>query len=221
MATQSAAYTGQWNSRIWQYTETAVCTAVDESNNKMETDSNAGPAGPDPPWVPERAAPWRPPVRSPSPWGLQSAHPPSPFVVIRRGTRLLEGGGNVRLCLPLPLFPCPYMVLPVSQSLLVQSVSAVCLDYVPGVSSYVSLYIVCSAPCYLWIIVNVMCFKLVWMSFPVFLYPVLCVRHPLNTLFVISSSPRSWIPVWTVTTALLLALINSILFDAYTMGLIN
>ncbi len=67
------------------------------------------------------------------------------------------GGGNVRLCLPLPLFPCPYMVLPVSQSLLVQSVSAVCLDYVPGVSSYVSLYIVCSAPCYLWIIVNVMC----------------------------------------------------------------
>ncbi len=32
------------------------------------------------------------------------------------------------------------MVLPVSQSLLVQSVSAVCLDYVPGVSSYVSLY---------------------------------------------------------------------------------
>ncbi len=64
---------------------------------------------------------------------------------------------SVRLCLPLPLFPCPYMVLPVSQSLLVQSVSAVCLDYVPGVSSYVSLYIVCSAPCYLWIIVNVMC----------------------------------------------------------------
>ncbi len=63
----------------------------------------------------------------------------------------------VRLCLPLPLFPCPYKVLPVSQSLLVQSVSAVCLDYVPGVSSYVSLYIVCSAPCYLWIIVNVMC----------------------------------------------------------------
>ncbi len=59
----------------------------------------------------------------------------------------------VRLCLPLPLFPHPYMVLPVSQSLLVQSVSALCLDYVPGVSSYVSLYIVCSAPCYRWIIV--------------------------------------------------------------------
>ncbi len=48
--------------------------------------------------------------------------------------------GGVRLCLPLPLFPHPYMVLPVSQSLLVQSVSALCLDYVPGVSSYVSLY---------------------------------------------------------------------------------
>ncbi len=30
----------------------------------------------------------------------------------------------VRLCLPLPLSPHPYMVLPVSQSLLVQSVSA-------------------------------------------------------------------------------------------------
>ncbi len=125
--------------------------------------------------------------------------PPSPFDVIRRGTHLLEGGGNVRLCLPLPLFPHPYMVLSVSQSLLVQSVSAVCLDYVPGVSSYVSLYLVCSAPCYRWIIVNVMCVKLVWMSFPVFMYPVLCIRHPLNTLFVISSSPRSWIPVSTVT----------------------
>ncbi len=52
------------------------------------------PESPDPPWVPERAPPWRPPVRSPSPWGLQSAHPPSPFDVIRRGTRLLEGGGG-------------------------------------------------------------------------------------------------------------------------------
>ncbi len=47
---------------------------------------------------------------------------------------------TVTVCLPLPLSPHPYMVLPVSQSLLVQSVSALCLDYVPGVSSYVSLY---------------------------------------------------------------------------------
>ncbi len=47
---------------------------------------------------------------------------------------------GVTVCLPLPLSPHPYMVLPVSQSLLVQSVSALCLDYVPGVSSYVSLY---------------------------------------------------------------------------------
>ncbi len=97
---------------------------------------------------------------------------------------------SVRLCFPLPLFPCPYMVLPVSQSLLVQSVSAVCLDYVPGVSSYVSLYIVCSAPCYLWIIVNVMCVRLVWMSFPVFLYPVLCVplsiKYPVCYILVSS-----------------------------------
>ncbi len=47
---------------------------------------------------------------------------------------------GVTVCLPLPLSPHPYMVLPVSQSLLVQSLSALCLDYVPGVSSYVSLY---------------------------------------------------------------------------------
>ncbi len=38
------------------------------------------------------------------------------------------GTTTVTVCLPLPLSPHPYMVLPVSQSLLVQSVSALCLD---------------------------------------------------------------------------------------------
>ncbi len=38
--------------------------------------------------------------------------------------RLFVNKYTVRLCLPLPLSPHPYMVLPVSQSLLVQSVSA-------------------------------------------------------------------------------------------------
>ncbi len=33
------------------------------------------------------------------------------------------------------VFPHPYMVLPVSQSLLVQLVPALCPDYVPGVLS--------------------------------------------------------------------------------------
>ncbi len=41
------------------------------------------------------------------------------------------------------------MVLPVSQSLLVQLVPAVCLDYVPGVSSQFYLFLVCSATCFL------------------------------------------------------------------------
>ncbi len=70
------------------------------------------PELPAPPWLPERAPPWRPPVLSclRVPWGLQSAHPPSPFDVIRRGTRLLEGGDNVRLslsvsCVSPPLVP--------------------------------------------------------------------------------------------------------------------
>ncbi len=42
---------------------------------------------------------------------------------------------SVTVCLPLPLSPHPYMVLPVSQSLLVQLVPALCPDYVPGVLS--------------------------------------------------------------------------------------
>ncbi len=47
------------------------------------------------------------------PWGLQSAHPPSPLDVIRRGTRLLRGGGNVRLCLPLPCVSLPLCYVPI------------------------------------------------------------------------------------------------------------
>ncbi len=38
-------------------------------------------------------------------------------------------------CLVSPFLLCPYMVLPVSCSLLVKLVPAVCLDYVPVVSS--------------------------------------------------------------------------------------
>ncbi len=53
------------------------------------------------------------------PWGLQSAHPPSPLDVVRRGTRLLGGGSNVRPVSPCLVSPCllyPYMVLPISCS---------------------------------------------------------------------------------------------------------
>ncbi len=79
---------------------------------------------PAPPLVPERASPWRPPVLSPCP-----LKPPE---------RSPWGGGNVRPvspCFVSPFLLCPYMVLPVSCSLLVQLVPAVFLDYVPGVSN--------------------------------------------------------------------------------------
>ncbi len=73
------------------------------------------PELPAPPWLLEWAPPWRPPVLScvRVPWGLQSAHPPSPLDVIRRGTRLLRGGGNVRLCLPLPCVSLPLCYVPI------------------------------------------------------------------------------------------------------------
>ncbi len=45
-----------------------------------------------------------------------------------------------------PSILCPYMVLPVSCSLLVQLVPAMCLDYVPAVPHYFCLFIVCPAP---------------------------------------------------------------------------
>ncbi len=50
------------------------------------------------------------------PWGLQSAHPPSPLDVVQRGMCLLGGGVwgfNVRTVSPCPVFPlllCPYLV---------------------------------------------------------------------------------------------------------------
>ncbi len=49
-------------------------------------------------------------------------------------------------CLVFPSILCPYMVLPVSCSLLVQLVPAMCLDYVPAVPHYFCLFIVCPAP---------------------------------------------------------------------------
>ncbi len=75
------------------------------------------------------------------------------------------GGGNVRhvsLYLVSPFLLCPYMVLTVLVlSLLFQLIPALCLDYVLGVSSKFSLFIVCSAPCFLSVIirqtVNVIC----------------------------------------------------------------
>ncbi len=183
------------------------------------------PWAPDPPWPPESPDPPWPPESPDPPWPPESPDPPwPPDPRIRPGGRLsglqvLEAsrapsppplsmsygaghaigrGGNVRLCLPLPLFPHPYMGLPVSQSLLVQSVSAVCLDYVPGVSSYVSRYIVCSAPCYVWII---KCHVSNLFGCSSQCSCVSSVRHPLNTLLVTSSSPRSWIPVCSTVTS--------------------
>ncbi len=100
------------------------------------------PELPAPPWLLEWAPPWRPPVLScvRVPWGLQSAHPPSPLDVIRRGTRLLRGGGNVRLCLPLPCVSLPVLcahiwsfLFHVIISLLVP-VCVLIVNLIPGVS---------------------------------------------------------------------------------------
>ncbi len=65
-----------------------------------------------------------------------------------------------------------------------------CLDFVPGVSSYVPLHIVCSAPCFVWIIVNV--------STSVSVCTCLCLLRVLFTLnvskkFRVSSSRVSWL----------------------------
>ncbi len=67
----------------------------------------------------------------------RSPHPPSHWMLYGAG-RACYRGGNVRPvspCLVSPFLLCPYMVLPVSYSLLVQLVPAVCLDYVPVMSS--------------------------------------------------------------------------------------
>ncbi len=106
-----------------------------------------------------------------------------------RGARRRGGILRSTLSLPLPLFPHPYMVLPVSQSLLVQSVSALCLDYVPGVSSYVSLYEVCSAHVTCGLLLMSAC-KLVWVFFPVFL----CLLRSSSIKYPVCFYPRLLVP---------------------------
>ncbi len=63
------------------------------------------------------------------PWGHQRCPPPLPIGCCT----VRDAGGPVSPCLVTPFLKCPYMVLPVSCSLLVQLVPAVCLDCVPGI----------------------------------------------------------------------------------------
>ncbi len=64
-----------------------------------------------------------------------------------------------------------------------------CLDFVPGVSSHVPLQIVCSAPCLLWIIVNV------WSSVSV----CTCLRHRRVSVIKYSKEvPRLLVPCFLV-----------------------
>ncbi len=101
------------------------------------------------------------------------------------GNNMRFSGGDVRLCLPLPLSPHPYMVLPVSQSLLVQSVSA--LSWLcPRCLQLCLPIIVCSTQCYLWIIVNVS----VSMFLPVFL----CLLRLSSIKYPVCFYPRLLVP---------------------------
>ncbi len=63
--------------------------------------------------------------------------------------------GSVTVCLPLPCVSLPIFGFPVFPVFISLISPHLCLDFVPGVSSHVPLQIVCSAPCLLWIIVNV------------------------------------------------------------------
>ncbi len=63
------------------------------------------------------------------PWGHQEMPTPPPIGCCT----VRDAGGPVSPCLVTPFLKCPYMVLPVSCSLLVQLVPAVCLDCVPGI----------------------------------------------------------------------------------------
>ncbi len=65
-------------------------------------------------------------------WGLQSAHPPSLVVLLRRGTRLPGGGSYVRplscvSCVPASCFLIWLVSCPRFMSLLVNSVPGVCV----------------------------------------------------------------------------------------------
>ncbi len=96
------------------------------------------------PWPPELPAPPWPPsvcfalearlvyVSVSVLWGLQSAHPPSLVVLLRRGTRLPGGGSYVRplscvSCVPASCFLIWLVSCPRFMSLLVNSVPGVCV----------------------------------------------------------------------------------------------
>ncbi len=105
--------------------------------------------------------------------GLQSAHPPSLVVLLRRGTRLPGGGSYVRplscvSCVPASCFLIWLVSCPHFMSLLVNSVPGVCV----WLCVYYPVYLspVCWVPC-----------RLVYSLFPVFL----CVCIALSYLDVV------------------------------------
>ncbi len=79
-------------------------------------------------------------------------HVPARVVSVRTFSHRLIDLMSVTVCLPLPCVSLPIFGFSCHHYLISLHL---CLDFVPGVSSYVPLHIVCSAPCFGWIIVNV------------------------------------------------------------------